>query len=157
MKKFLDILKRIGGTIMLPVAMYLIMYAFCGTDATGKALKVFTNEKALMMKLPELVVTVSCAMGIGLQFKNGRFDFSGGAIMLLSAIIAGNIGMAANSAPVFAVMCVVMCVVLSVAVALVYVYGRLPIMIATIGMALVYESLTSGFFGGETEREAGIG
>ena len=34
-------------------------------------------------------ISISCAMGIGLQFKNGRFDFSGGAIMLLSAIIAG--------------------------------------------------------------------
>ena len=33
-------------------------------------------------------------------------------------------------------------------VALVYVYGRLPIMIATIGMALLYESVTPLIFGG---------
>lgn len=148
MKKALDILRRIGGTIMLPVAMYLIMYLICGTDATGKALKVFSNPKVLMMKLPELAVTVSCAMGIGLQFKNGRFDFSGGAIMLLAAIVAGNAGLAAQSSAVFAVTAVAVCVVLSVLVALVYVYGRLPIMIATIGMALVYEAITSFGFGG---------
>ena len=48
----------------------------------------------------------------------------------------------------FCAIAVAMCVLLSVGVALVYVYGRLPIMIATIGMALLYESITPLIFGG---------
>ena len=69
--------------------------------------------------------------------------------MLLAGIIAGNTAKSMGSSlPVLMALSLAMCVFLSVIVALVYVYGRLPIMIATIGMALLYESLTSQFFGG---------
>ena len=87
MKKPLDILKRVGGTVMLPVIMFVIMKILC--SANGKLY--LANWKMWMVIIPNVAVTVACAMGIGLQFKNGRFDFSGGAIMLLSAITAGSI------------------------------------------------------------------
>ena len=146
MKKALDILKRVGGTVMLPVIMFVIMKILC--SANGKLY--LANWKMWMVIIPNVAVTVACAMGIGLQFKNGRFDFSGGAIMLLSAITAGSIARdSGTSSPIlFCVIAVGMCVALSVLVSLVYVYGRLPIMIATIGMALVYESITPLIFGG---------
>ena len=146
MKKTLDILKRIGGTIMLPVIMYVIMKILCGANGAPY----LANWKMWMVIIPQVAVTVACAMGIGLQFKNGRFDFSGGSIMLVSAIVAGSIARDAGTGSplLFCVIAVGMCVLLSVIVALVYVYGRLPIMIATIGMALLYESITSQIFGG---------
>ncbi len=146
MKKTLEIIKRVAGTLMLPVIMFVIMKILC--DANGKTF--FGSLKMWQALIPSIAVSVACAMGIGLQFKNGRFDFSGGSIMLLSAIIAGNVAKdAGTSSPVlFGVLCVGLCVAFSVLVALVYVYGRLPIMIATIGMALLYESLTSQIFGG---------
>ena len=146
MKKALNILKRVGGTVMLPVIMFVVMKLLCG--ANGKPF--LANWKMWMVIIPNVAVTVACAMGIGLQFKNGRFDFSGGSIMLLSAITAGSIARdsGTNSPILFCVIAVGMCVLLSVVVSLVYVYGRLPIMIATIGMALVYESITPLVFGG---------
>ena len=146
MKKALDILKRVGGTVMLPVIMFVIMRILCG--ANGKPF--LANWKMWMVIIPNVAVTVACAMGIGLQFKNGRFDFSGGAIMLLSGIVAGSVARdsGTNSPLLFCAIAVGMCVLLSVGVAVVYVYGRLPIMIATIGMALLYESITPLVFGG---------
>ncbi len=145
MKKALDILKRIGGTVMLPVIMYVIMKIIC--EANGK--HYFGSVMMWRSLIVDIAVSVSCAMGIGLQFKNGRFDFSGGSIMLLSAIIAGSAARAANADQfLFVALCLVCCVGLSVVVSLVYVYGRLPIMIATIGMALVYEAITPLVFGG---------
>ena len=146
MKKALEILKRIGGTVMLPVIMFVIMKILCG--ANGKPF--LANWKMWMVIIPNVAVTVACAMGIGLQFKNGRFDFSGGSLMLLSALIAGSIARdsGTNSPILFCIIAVGMCVLLSVVVSLVYVYGRLPIMIATIGMALLYESITPLVFGG---------
>ena len=146
MKKALSILKRVAGTLMLPVIMFVIMKILC--SANGKLY--LANSKMWMIIIPNVAVTVACAMGIGLQFKNGRFDFSGGAIMLLSAIIAGSIARdsGTNSPLLFCVIAIGMCVFLSVCVAMVYVYGRLPIMIATIGMALLYESITPLIFGG---------
>ncbi len=119
MKKALDICKRIGGTVMLPVIMYVIMKILC--SANGKLY--LANWKMWMVMIPSVAVTVACAMGIGLQFKNGRFDFSGGAIMLLSAITAGRIARdsGTNSPILFCAIAVGMCVALSVLVSLVYV------------------------------------
>lgn len=140
-----DILKRIGGSIMLPLAMYILMLIFCRANGVNY----FGSMQMWKVLIVDIAVSVSCAMGIGLQFKSGRFDFSGGSIMLLTAIIAGNLARdMGNSIPVFSVTCLGGAVILSVGVALVYVYGKLPIMIATIGMTLLYESVTNQLFGG---------
>ena len=144
MNKGMDLLKRIAGTLMLPVAMFIVMKIIC--DANGK--DYFGSVTMWRTLIVDIAVSVTCAMGIGLQFKNGRFDFSGGSIMLVSAIVAGTVSRTNNSTLLFCVLCLVVCVVLSVIVALVYVYGRLPIMIATLGMALLYEAVTPLIFGG---------
>lgn len=143
--KVTTIIKKILGTIMLPAIMYIIVMIACFSN--GKMyFGTWAMWKTLMVNI---AVSVTCAMGIGLQFKCGRFDFSGGAIMLLSAIIAGNTAKNhENNAILFFVLCVVMCVVLSLLVGLVYTYGRLPIVIVTIGMALLYESITCLIFNG---------
>ncbi len=141
--KPLNLLKRIGGTVMLPLAMYLIVMLLCYTN--GKQ-KVF--DRMWIPIIPNIAVSIGCALGIGLQFKNGRFDFSGGAIMLLSAIIAGNVAKASNSMAVMCLLCVVCCVALSLIVGLFYIKARVPIIITTIGFALLYESITCLIFGG---------
>lgn len=122
-KTIVSALKRVGGTLMLPVIMYLAMMWLC--YANGKMY--FGTYKMWRTLIVDIAISISCAMGIGLQFKNGRFDFSGGAIMLLSAIIAGNVakGMG-NNLPMMVVLCVVCCVGLSLLVALFYVYARVP-------------------------------
>lgn len=133
------------GALALPVIMYLAMMIFC-----------YSNDKmyyGTMVMWRSLIGTIAasatCAYGIGLQFKSGRLDFSAGAVMLLSAIVAGNVAqMFGNNLTVFAVLCLVMCVLLNLGVALVYVYGRLPIIIVGLGMALLYESITAVVFGG---------
>lgn len=140
------ILKSIVGTLALPAIMYVAMMILC-----------YANGKMYFGTLPmwrtlvgKVAASVTCAMGIGLQFKSGRFDFSGGAIMLVAAIIAGNVARdSGNSLALMIVLCIGICVLLSVLVALVYVLGRMPIIIVTIGMALLYESITCLIFGGK--------
>ena len=146
MKQGTNIVKRIAGTAMLPVAMYIVMMILC--YANGKTY--FGSLQMWKIVIVDVAISASCAMGIGLQFKCGRFDFSGGAIMLVAAIIAGNMAQREyNSNPlIFCLLCVGICVLLSFIVSIVYVYGRLPIIIATIAMALLYESLTCIIFNG---------
>lgn len=143
--KMADILKKILGTVALPGIMFIIVLAAClahGIDYFGT----WAMWKSIMSNL---AISITCAMGIGLQFSAGRFDFSGGAIMLLSAILAGNVAKShGNNAVLFFLLCVALCVALSVLVALVYIFGRLPISIATIGMALLYESITCLIYNG---------
>ncbi len=143
--KGLRIIKKILGTIMLPAAMYIIVMIACFTHG-----KMFFGTWPMWKSImSSLAISIICAMGIGLQFNSGRFDFSGGAIMLLASIIAGNVAKAHSSnVLLFCLLCIGLCVVFSLAVGLVYVYGRLPIAIATIGMALLYEAVTCLIFGG---------
>lgn len=144
-QKLFSALKRIGGTIMLPLAMYLAMMWLC--YANGKMY--YGTVKMWRTLIVDIGVSITCALGIGLQFKNGRFDFSGGAIMLLSAIIAGNIAVqAGNSLPILFALCILCATALSLLVGLFYVYARVPIIITTIGFALLYESITCLIFNG---------
>ena len=136
---------RIIGTLALPVAMYLIMMILCYSH--GKMY--FGTWNMWKTLIVDIALSVTCAMGIGLQFKCGRFDFSGGAIMLLSSIIAGNIALKmGNNIWVMCLLCIGCCVVFSALVAIFYVYGRIPIVITTIGFAMLYESVTCLIFGG---------
>ncbi|MCF0228284.1 MAG: hypothetical protein HUJ76_01150 [Parasporobacterium sp.] len=141
----MKIVKRIAGTLMLPVGMYIIMMILCFANG-----KMFFGSLAMWKTLSvDIAVSITCALGIGLQFKSGRFDFSGGAIMLVAGIIAGNVAKGAgNNLLLMVVLCMVCCLILSLAVALLYVYGRLPIIIATIGMAMLYEAITCLLYNG---------
>ncbi|RHR26283.1 hypothetical protein DWX43_16520 [Clostridium sp. AF19-22AC] len=145
MKAKIGIGKRIAGTLALPVLMFLIMMVFCYSN--GKMY--FGTLDMWKTLIVNITVSTTCALGIGLQFNNGRFDFSGGAVMLLSAIIGGNLAKNMNNNVVlFAVLCIALCTLLSVFVAVLYVYGRLPVAISTITMALIFESITPLVFNG---------
>lgn len=137
-------LSRILGTLALPVAMYLIMMILC----FSKGKMYFGTWNMWRTLIVDIALSITCAMGIGLQFKCGRFDFSGGAIMLLTSIVAGNVALSMdNSVAAMVVLCIALCVILSVLVAVFYVFGRVPIVITTIGFAMLYESVTCLIYG----------
>lgn len=70
-KKVTEIVKKIAGTIMLPLVMYLIVMAACFSQG-----KMYFGTWAMWKTLlVDIAVSATCAMGIGLQFKCGRFDF----------------------------------------------------------------------------------
>ena len=141
----MNILKKIGGTLMLPVGMYIVMMILCYSNG-----KMFFGTWAMWKTLSvDIAVSITCALGIGLQFKCGRFDFSGGAIMLIAGILAGNIARdSGNNVLLMVVLALGVCVALSLLVSFLYVFGRLPIIIATIGMAMLYEAITCLLYNG---------
>ena len=69
-------------------------------------------------------------------FKNGQFS-----LRAYEGLLTRNFRLVCDSFRL-ALAVTLVTVPLSVVVALVYVYGRLPIMIATLGMALLYEAIT---------------
>lgn len=148
------ILKKVILTIIFPLLMFGVMLLI-----TANSEKCYVNGKLIFLSVDlirqvfvKASMTVCVALAIWLQLKNGRFDFSGGATMILAAIIAGNVGVLTNNPWIAFVTAVVMGVVLSCVTALVYIFGKLPIIICTIGMTLLYESLTYLVFGGQGIR-----
>lgn len=142
----MNIVKKICGTFMLPVAVYIAMMILCYSNG-----KMYYGTWAMWKTLiVDISISVTSALGIGIQFKNGRFDFSGGAIMLIAGIVAGHVAKDnGNSVFLMVVVAFALCIVLSLVVALLYVYGRVPIIIATIGMALLYEAITCIIYNGQ--------
>ena len=146
----MNLIKKIFLTLLFPVLMFLAMLAI---TASNPACYVNGNFIFLGFDLVRFVIMNACqsicvALAIWMQLKNGRFDFSNGAAMILTAIIAGNVGLRTGS-PWLTLLVAVLCgIILCAITAAVYMLGRLPIVIATIGMTLLYESLTYLIFGG---------
>ena len=148
------IIKKAALTLLFPALMFLVMLAITASSpqcyVNGKF--IFLQSDMVRQVFVNACMTVCVALAIWLQLKNGRFDFSAGANMILSAIIAGNIGLQTNS-PVLAMLVATgVSIVLSCFTAGMYILGRIPIIISTIGATLLYESLTYLVFGGNGVR-----
>lgn len=146
----MKILKNIILTLLFPVLMFLVMLLITANNpqcyVNGKL--IFISSGLITEVAVNSCLSICVALAIWLQFKNGRFDFSGGASMILAAIGGGVIGKEAGSPVVALAVAVSIALILNVITSLVYVFGRVPIIICTIGMTLLYESLTYILFGG---------
>lgn len=148
------ILKKIILSITFPLLMFIVMLIITASNE-----KCYVNGKLIFLSFDLLkqvcvnaCISICVALGIWLQLKNGRFDFSGGATMILTAIVAGNVGTRTGNPWIALITAVVLAVVLDSFTAFVYIKGKLPIIICTIGMTLLYESLTYLVFGGQGIR-----
>lgn len=146
----MKIVKKVILTLLFPVLMFTAMLIITASNP-----KCYVNGSLIFLKfdLIRFVILNACqticvALAIHLQMKNGRFDFSTGAAMILAAIFAGNIGSRAGSPYVGFLVALAAGVIISCVTAVVYINGRLPIIISTIGVTLLYESLTYLVFGG---------
>ncbi len=146
----MKLIKKIFLSLLFPVLMFLAMWAITASNpacyVNGKF--IFLGQDLIRFVITSACQSICVALAIWMQLKNGRFDFSNGAAMILTAIIAGNVGLRTGS-PWLTLLVAVLCgVVLCAVTAAVYMLGRLPIVIATIGVTLLYESLTYIIFGG---------
>lgn len=154
MEKKTSLLTKSILTLIFPVLMFVVMLIITASNEKSyvNGHLIFLTQDMVIQVLVNSCMTICVALAIWLQLKNGRFDFSGGASMVLAAIVAGNIGSNTGSPYLALIAALVMGIVLSLFTALVYMFGRLPIIICTIGTTLLYESLTYLVFGGQGIR-----
>lgn len=141
-----NILKKTLITIALPAGMFLLMLIItraCGVDYYG-------SSDMWRTILTKLIYTIPMSCGIAMQLSNGRMDFSGGSTMILASIVGTSIAADyfGRSPYAMLIFCIVFGVIISEVTAAVYVTTKLPIIICTIGMALIYEALTLLVCGG---------
>ena len=134
-------------TLALPAGMFFLMMII--TRLFG--VTYYGNRGMWRTIFTKLMYTMPMAYGISMQLRNGRMDFSGGATMVLSAIVGSYIAQRVfDGNPIMMLFC---CIAVAVAVSMVtagaYIAMRLPIIICTIAMALLYESLTLVVCGGQ--------
>jgi ribose transport system permease protein len=154
MRVTMKIVKKARLILLFPMLMFLVILLITLNNP-----KCFVNGNFIFLGKDLLVQvavnscqTICVALAIWIQLKNRRFDFSSGATMILAAIVAGNIGMQTGSPIAVFVVAIVAALVLCLITAGIYIIGRVPIIICTIGMTLFYESMTYLVFNGEGVR-----
>ena len=140
--------KQTGATLALPVIVYVLLLIISGIGGHG-FLNIFSGA-ALSSILTDAAYMTIVALGIGFQLKFGRFDFSGGALIVVSATIGGVVADACSGGIiVLVIVSVVTAVVLSVIKASVYSWLKIPISVVTLAMADLFEAIPGIVLGGD--------
>lgn len=141
--------KQTAATLTLPVAVYVVLLIVCSASGSG-FLNIFTSG-AITSILTRTSYMAIVALGIGFQLKFGRFDFSGGAVVVVSATIAGVLVDATGLGIWFLMLTAVLTgVILSVINASVYSWLKIPISVCSLAMAYLFEAIPGVVLGGDT-------
>jgi ribose/xylose/arabinose/galactoside ABC-type transport system permease subunit len=133
------ILKNTIITLALPVGMFLLMLVL--TRINGVVY--FGSTDMWRTILNNLSLTVPVALAIALQLRFGRMDFSGGITMILSGLLGVMVAQQFGNNPIIMLTVSIVCsLMISMVTATIYTFGRIPIIICTVALTLLYESFT---------------
>jgi len=138
MNKATKILKNIGMSLVIPAVVYIFFFVLCkilGISGFGVG-----TDFQTMIYVSIYNGLIAIAMSINLT--NGRFDFAVGATMALSMIISGNIAKDYNLGVVpFVLVTVLVGAIIGLVSGVVYVALKLPPMVVSLGLAMIYEAI----------------
>lgn len=136
---------RIVGTTAIPLLAFVITMVMC--QINGVALFETEGNWIAFFRATASVMLTTLALSINLN--SGRFDFSIGAISLLSSVIGARICIAAGwNASVMLVVVIICGAVLGTISGLIYVLTKLPPIIVSLGVTLLYEGAAFAITGG---------
>lgn len=141
MKVIKNLISKYALMLAVPILLFVVLsIIFHGVIGTN-------NIPSLMQ---QAVAPAILGWGVLFNIKVGNWDFSVGSVVLLSAIIGVNIAVRLNWG--FAgllIFCLLVAVLAGVVVGLVYYFLKIPTIITSIGMLLIYESISSYAFEGQ--------
>jgi ribose transport system permease protein len=141
--------KKIIGTLAIPVITAVILEALC----LGNGQNIITNMKSFDNFVVYTAIVMITTMALSINLNSGRFDFSLGSMAALSAVIGAKItysilGGGSGSAIMMLVITVIAGAVLGLVSGILYVILRIPPIITSLGVTLIYEgilyTITSG-------------
>ncbi len=79
-------MKKVSGTLVIPLSLFVILKILSLTAGDGK----FAVGSDLSTIVYTGVYTCMLALAMAINLTSGRFDFSIGSVLVVSAIIGGN-------------------------------------------------------------------
>lgn len=138
MDKATKVLKKIFMMIIIPVVVYLIFFILCKI----KGVEGFGVGTDLTVILRNTVYTGFIALAVSYNLTSGRFDFSVGATLILSTVFGGMISLQFGLGPIAMLfICLVFGSLIGMFSGVVYTALKLPPMVVSIGMAMIYEAI----------------
>lgn len=143
--KIVHTLTGLLKSLIFPVFMYLLFMII--TLAAGH--KGFVSGNAFEYIFSQSVMQTIIALAIAIPLSGGRWDFATGTIAVLGGIIGCNLAIMLN-AGVFGmiVITVAVCIGLAVIEGALYLLLRVPTMIVSLGVVMIYEALSGILFDG---------
>lgn len=141
--------KRIIHTLAIPVLVAVVLELLCLTQGQN----IITNAKSFDNFVVYTAIVMITTMALSINLNSGRFDFSLGSMAALSSVIGAQITYSLmagqkGSAFVMLIITLIVGVVLGLISGGIYVILRLPPIITSLGVTLIYEgilyTLTSG-------------
>lgn len=135
-------LKRISTNTLITIAPAVIVYLLFMliTNLFGEA--GFGVGGDLQTILYNTIYSGFIALALSYNLTSGRFDFSVGSVMLLSLIAGGNLAKEWDLGPVgMLVACLIVGMACGLISGIVYITLKLPPMVSSLGVAMVFEAL----------------
>ncbi len=136
-KRTLNFLK----CFILPLIIYLIF----AVGSKGR----FGSAGTMYVLLKQCIFPCLIAWGISFVMQMGVFDLSPGAVIVLAGIIGGNLAqMTGTGFAGMILFTMLFGMILTLITCTVFVFTRLPSLIVSLGMLMIYETLTMVLFHG---------
>lgn len=138
----MSIPKKIAGTAGIPAGAFLILEALCLTQGEH----IITNSKSFDNFVVYTAIVMITTIALSINLNSGRFDFSLGAMAALASALGAKLSYAAlgggaGSAPLMLGICLVVGALLGLLSGGIYVVLRIPPIITSLGVTLIYEGL----------------
>lgn len=134
-----DLLLRIFKTLLIPLCVYIAFTIL----APGR----FGTPLAMYIVLLQSVAPTLIGFGMAFNLLVGAWDLSAGAVVSLTALFAAYAGLQYGLGAMV-VVCMVAALVMEVITATVFTVFKIPSIITTIGILLIYESVSQLYHGG---------
>ncbi len=152
--KYIRMMKNLAALLAMPAVVYIFFKAVCLTAGVNN----FGVGSDLRNMILNTIFTGLIALALSCNLTSGRFDFSIGSVLILSTI-AGAMYVKANDLGPWAMLMVIVLVgaALGLFSGVIYVTLRVPPMIISIGIAMIYEAISYTISGGSGAKLIGRG
>ncbi len=152
-QKLRNIGTKIIGTLGIPFAFAIILLTVCILN--GRMF--LTNGQLIANFFSYAAIVMLTTFALSINLGSGRFDFSIGSIATLSAVIGAKVtyamlGGGTGSAVMMCVVCALAGAVLGMLSGVLYVLLKLPPIITSLGVTLIYEGVCFVLTGGSYIR-----
>lgn len=133
------IMKKILESLILPVVVYIIFLIL--SPAT------FSKPSSLYIMFLQAIIPAVMGWGLCFMLISGLWDFSLGAVSVLVGIVAADVGLTYGVIPML-ITAILFGIALDTVTGIIYALFRIPSIVVTIAMALIYEAVGSLYKGG---------
>ncbi|HIT70253.1 MAG TPA: ABC transporter permease [Candidatus Aphodomonas merdavium] len=134
--------------LILPVAVYLMFRLISGGT--------FGSARGMLTIARQSVLSALVAWGMCMNMQMKLWDLSAGSVVVLAGMLGGRAMLATNTGLAgMIVFTTLAAIVLALMIFLVYHYMHVPSIVATLGMLMVYETLSTILFNSEGVKVRG--